>query len=221
MVENKGEILILGRQCIQGYERFVPWDCAKSLVSSGNKNFAWSPRDEAEKSEDWVQPIPCAFLRDDEGRYCVLRRIRETRADLRSRITLVVGGHVDRPLYEQSKPSLLLETLKRELDEEIGVQDLSVIEPIGLVIDSSSTSASRHIAFVYEATLQGSVVPRSKEEFATRSKFSGHFFTVDELSKFHSKFDPWSLILFESYIAPSHPKKPHQYAFSLHIPTDR
>ena len=213
MVENKGEILILGRQCIQGYERFVPWDCAKSLVSSGNENFDWAPRDEAEKSGDWVQPIPCALLRDDKGKYCVLRRIRDTRADLRSRMTLVVGGHVDRPLHEQSNPSLLFETLKRELDEEIGVQDLSVIEPIGLVIDSSSTFASRHIAFVYEATILDNIVPRAKEEFSTRSKFSGHFFAVDELSKFHSEFDPWSLILFEDYIAPSHPKKPRQYAF--------
>jgi predicted NUDIX family phosphoesterase len=131
-------------------------------------------------------------------------------------MTLVVGGHVDKPPSYPSETSLFFDTLRRELDEEVGVRGLPETDPIGIVIDSSSIFASRHIALVYEVVLQNDISLRAKEEFAVHSKFSGRFFTPAELSQFHGMFDPWSLILFEDYIAPSSAKKPQQYALPFH-----
>jgi predicted NUDIX family phosphoesterase len=128
---------------------------------------------------------------------------------------LVVGGHVDRPSKETEITSLLVDTLSREIEEEIGHQGLIAVDPIGLVIDPSSIFASRHVAIVYQVVIRGRVAPQAKEEFSTRSKFSGRFFTGSELSRFHEQFDPWSLILFEDYIAPLHPR---QFALSFHLP---
>jgi predicted NUDIX family phosphoesterase len=202
-VEDNKEILVFPRRCIQSSDRFVPWSDAAPVILCASANVAWLPRQEAEKSKEWVQPIPCAFIRDHTHRYCILLRTRQTRADLRDRISLIVGGHVDRSFGHDSLPSLLLLTLKRELNEELGIQSLSKVRPVGLVVDSLSIKASRHIAFIYEVAVESPLTVRAAEEFALRSKFTGYFSTPEELSQFHTKFDPWSLLLFEDYINPS------------------
>jgi predicted NUDIX family phosphoesterase len=201
-VEDNKEILVFPRRCIQSSDRFVPWSDAAPVILCANANAVWLPRHEAERSKEWVQPIPCAFIRDHAHRYCLLQRIRQTRADLRDRISLIVGGHVERSYDHDSLQSFLLLTLKRELNEELGIQSLSKVRPVGLVVDSLSIKASRHIAFIYEVVIESCLRVRAAEEFSLRSKFTGYFSTPDELSQFHTKFDPWSLLLFEDYINP-------------------
>jgi predicted NUDIX family phosphoesterase len=209
-VEDNKEVLVFPRRCIQGSDRFVPWSDAAPVILCANANVAWLSRQEAERSKGWVQPIPCAFIRDPADRYCILRRTRQTRTDLRNRISLIVGGHVERSYSHDSLISLLLLTLKRELNEELGIQSFSRIRPVGLVVDSLSIKASRHIAFIYEVVVTSCLRVRAAEEFSLRSKFTGYFSTPDGLSQFYTKFDPWSLLLFEDYINPHSTKMPRQ-----------
>ncbi len=181
------------------------------IVECIQKNFSWMPREEAERSEDVMQPIPCALIRNHFPEYLVLRRVRETRADLRERISLISGGHVDRPVGDEdsaaarSIPALLLTTLRRELDEELGIRGVSEteIEQVGLVVDLSSVAASRHVAFVYEAVVVEEVRAQAPEEFSLGSKFNGVRYTAQGLSELHKSFDPWSMILFEDFVASS------------------
>jgi predicted NUDIX family phosphoesterase len=210
-VEDKKEILVFPRRCLQNSDRFVPWNAAAPVILCAKANVVWLPRYEAERSKEWVQPIPCAFIRDRAHRYCILRRVRHTRTDLRDRISLIVGGHVERSCGHDSLPSLLLLTLKRELNEELGTQSFSKVRPVGLVVDSLSIKASRHIAFIYEVVVESHLTVRATEEFSLRSKFTGHFYTSGELSQFHKKFDPWSLLLFEDYINPRSIKMARQH----------
>lgn len=210
-MEDKKEILVFPRRCLQSSDRFVPWNAAAPVMLCATTNAMWLPRHEAEQSKEWVQPIPCAFIRDHGHRYCLLRRIRQTRADLRDRISLIVGGHVERSCGHDSFPSLLLLTLKREINEELGTNSFSTIRPIGLAVDSLSIKASRHIAFIYEVVVESHLTVRAAEEFSLRSKLTGYFATPDELSQFHTKFDPWSLLLFEDYINPGSIKTARQH----------
>lgn len=203
MKETSRDILVFPRECIRGYAGFIPWTDAQPLVRHMNALLAWLPRSQAETSRDFVQPIPCALIRSNTQRYCVLKRVRQTRADLRDRISLVVGGHVDKPDVPGSVFSLLQVTLLRELQEELRVTRVARTEPVGLVIDSFSITASRHVAFVYEVTVESRLTAQATEEFSIRSKFTGQFFTPIELDRFRAKFDPWSLVLFENYIAPA------------------
>ncbi len=209
------EILVFPRQCISTSDRFVPEPRMQRIVECIQKHGSWMPREEAERSEDVMQPISCALIRSLSSEYLVLRRVRETRADLRERISLISGGHVDRPLGDENSAvaesisSLLLTTLRRELDEELGIQGISEsgIEPVGLVIDPSS---SRHVAFVYEAVVVEEVGAQAPEEYSLkRSKFNGVRYTAEALSEFHKSFDPWSMILYEDFVASSFaPKTP-------------
>jgi predicted NUDIX family phosphoesterase len=202
VVGNANEILTFPRKSVQGYDRFIPWDIAEPIVKCLEGQATWIPRATAEKSNDLVQPIPCALIRNREQRYCVFRRIRQNRRDLSTKISIVVGGHVDKPTNSKIILSLLSTTLAREINEELGILvNTSHIPPIGVVIDATSTTASRHVAFVYELCIFDDFTTKASEEFSLKSKWTGCFFPPSKLVEFRKNFDPWSLLLFEDYIA--------------------
>jgi predicted NUDIX family phosphoesterase len=115
----------------------------------------------------------------------------------------VVGGHVDRIPRDEPISSLFIMALRREVREELGVQELPDLRPVGVVIDSVSLRASRHVGVVYEIVIGHNLTAQAAEEFSLRSKFTGHFFSPEELIRFRGEFDPWSLVLFEDYIVAS------------------
>ena len=203
---NNQEILVFPRKILPTDDRFVPWAVAESVLGSVEESMAWLPREQAEQSADFLQPIPCAIILNHNQEYCILRRVKEGRADLSSKISLVVGGHIDRCPGNHGLSSLLSATLKREVAEELGVNDLSAIKPVGLVMDHSSVVASRHVGFVYEIEVAGKVKPLAVEEFSNSSRYSGQWYTAAGLSRFlkENEFDPWSRIIFANHIAPSY-----------------
>ena len=176
---------------------FVPWDQASSLFGESNGSVMWLPRHQAERSRYWIQPIPCCILRDPHGRYCVLRYPK--RKDC---FSLIVGGHIDSGCDDEQLATIFLDTLKREVQEEIGVVIDDQPTPIGVTVDSSSISASRHVGVVYEIEVaEQRLKPRAPEEFSIRSNRSGAFWDIKELAGFRSHFDPWSLVIFSQYLA--------------------
>ena len=205
-MENEQEILVFPRELLPTDTSFVPWEAVPPILKVVEENMSWLPRNEAEQSEDLIQPIPCTIIRNKFQEYHVLRRINEGRKDLRSRITLVVGGHIDSCPGNHELLTLLKMTLKREVGEELGIFNLAEPKPVGLVLDNSSPAASRHAGFVYEIVVDDELKPLAIEEFSTRSKYSGRSFPVEGLSGFFKddEFDPWSAIIFANYIAPTY-----------------
>lgn len=194
------EILVIPRESVKEFDGFVTWPHASKLVDSVSDCVRWLPRQEAEHSEQLIQPIPCAIFRDNDGRYCVFRQAKHTRIDLSQRFSFIIGGHIDRGCGGSSVQEIFEETVKREISEEVGIFLNSQLKPVGMVIDSSSLTASRHIGFVYEAVVDKEIKPMAAEEFSVNSKYNGQFFSIDSLSKLRSKFDPWSFILFSQYL---------------------
>jgi predicted NUDIX family phosphoesterase len=212
------EILVIPRHSIEGYARFLPWHAINTIMCSMVKDATWIPRDQAEESRDWVQPIPCAYIHHPEFGYYTLTRINQGREDLRSKISLVFGGHIDKTAYYKSITSLASlfdRTLRRELEEELNLIPFPFrkIMPIGLIIDYSSVQTSRHIAFVYEISTKIHLKMQATEEFSSHAEDRRGFFRQPELVKFRKNFDPWSSILFEDYLMPHYRKKTCQLTF--------
>ena len=158
------------------------------------------PRTEAEVSHQWVQPIPCAVFRDSLKQYCVFRQAKQKRSDLSHRLSLVIGGHVDKDRDCESIYNVFERTVYREVFEEVGIDLSCPLKPIGMVVDATSISASRHVGFIYEVVIEGAVKSLSPSEFSVRSKYNGHFFSRDSLSKKSASLDPWSYILFHQFL---------------------
>ena len=202
-MNDSREILVFPRDALETSERFLPWDSALSLFDSIESSMTWMAREEAEKSEELLQAIPCAVIKSGAEQFRIMRRVKEGRRDLSSKISLVVGGHVDRTARDCGFLQLLDTTLRREIFEELGVPEVAHIEPIGIVIDHSSVFASRHIGFVYEAKIDDAFTPMAREEFSSRSRFNGQSFSPSDLTRFTREFDPWSWIIFADYIGPT------------------
>jgi predicted NUDIX family phosphoesterase len=183
----------------------------------------WVPRRIAERSLDLVQPIPCALLHTNDQKYFVFRRKQQERRDLSNTFSLLIGGHVDRPGNPNVPFSeVLVATLRREVNEEVGVTDMGEISPIGLVVDCRSVASSRHVALVYQAIPRQRTRVRAEEEFALHSRLGNTAIPAASLTKFRSSFDPWSSIVFEEYIAPHHDLTPRlQGLLPLHVAESR
>ena len=162
----------------------------------------WTQRAIAERSTDIVQLIPCAVVRDNSGNYSVSRRNRYGREDIRSRLTILYGGHVERANEELEPADLLDLTLRRELEEEIGVSDLVSIDAVGFINDLKDLTSSRHLAVVFEVSVQGEVSVHANEEFSLGSKYCGEFMDSDRLEPLEHRLDPWSKLLFHYWISP-------------------
>ena len=218
MMSPTQEVLVVPRKIFEGHHSFLDWSFVEGILDELQTSHRWCQRNLAEVSTDWVQPIPCALIADGLGRYCVFRRIKDTRDDLKSKVTLVVGGHVDRLAKFESLRKLLLITLERELEEEVGLRNSTEVRPLGLVIDNSSLLSSRHVAFLYRVTPSHAVVAKAADEFSSRSKYNGIFVTDTELAALHTQLDPWSRLIFEDMIQPPGINKlPRQREFSLDI----
>ena len=198
-------VLCLPRMCIADRQRFTPWHQAEAVIHAAAAHMRWLPRHEAEAADDLIQPIPCAVVLGEGHGYHVFRRIAEGRADLRRRISLVVGGHIDWTEGDNDILSLVRSTLLRELTEELGIDPPETARPIGIVVDFSSTQASRHIGIVHEVVIDGRATPRATEEFSIRSKYVRKLHSAQELVSIRKHLDPWSRIIFGDYVRPSDP----------------
>jgi predicted NUDIX family phosphoesterase len=204
-------ILVFPRALLPQAEFLPAWD-VPGLLEEIAAHAQWMNREDAEQSRTWVQPIPCAMV-NRGGLYLALRRTQRTRADLSSRITLLTGGHID--FHEDSAPAMTLfaDTLLRELSEELSIEHVSRLTPVGVVTDLSSGNASRHVAFVYEAKISGEIKTLADEEFVLNSSFSGMFVPWGRLANFEGRLDPWSRILCNTHIS-------RRIFESLQLPTD-
>lgn len=204
MAFEQQEVLVVPRRLLVNYDvAFVAWQQVEGQIGALERSFQWHSRSLAENSTKWIQPIPVALLTDKHHHYCVLRRTRNTRDDLKGRLTLVIGGHVERSAGLNGFISLLENTLRNELNEELGVMWDDPPKPLGIVIDPTSIQASRHVAFLFEVRMSGKITVKAPEEFARKSKYNTQFLSVTELESLYGMFDPWSTLILEDYLSPA------------------
>ena len=179
---------------------------------------SWMPRPQAEASLDHVQPIAVAALRDDRDRYCVVKRNKSGSQDLSLKFTLVIGGHVDSGEVSGGIQDLLIETLRRELEEEAGIASCDEIAPFVTLLDRTSVESSRHFAFVYRVTVDPeSVQIKAPEEFSQRTKFKSEFKPLDAIREQRGHLDPWSGLLLD-HLTGSEARFGSRRQYSLPLP---
>ncbi len=207
------QILVFPKAVFGSRFSLIPWESIQSNLKEIEQSFSWLKRPDAEESTDFVQAIPCTLVRDEKNRYCVFRRVQTDRPDISKKLSLLIGGHVDKTAGAEGFLPAVSSNLIREIDEEIGILPESPPRPLGVIIDSSSIVASRHVAFLHEIVAE-EVSTRAPEEFSSRSKFTGKFMDEMWLGKKHDQFDPWSQFVIEEYVRPSGVQpKPRQHSY--------
>jgi predicted NUDIX family phosphoesterase len=178
------------------------------FVETVQRAKVFTPRTLAEKNANQLQPIPCAVLRYAD-KVLILRRNKPGHP-LHDKYDVWAGGHVSEA---DNGPNILLQTLKRELNEEVFIKDSIRInsKPIGLVRTNEDARASRHIAVLYEIHLKNENVALalSQREFrSTRgTSLSGRLVPIKELGEIYGKMGDWSKSIVDHFWPGSGGKK--------------
>ena len=158
------------------------------------ENHFFLPREKAEYDNTVKQIIPYVILRRGEE-YFLLRRLKkQTEARLHDKLSLGVGGHIN-PTEEAARDPLEA-GLRRELAEEVSVQDIASLTCVGIINETTGGVSDYHTALVYLLETTGQVTVRETE------KMSGTWTTPAALSPLLDSLETWSKIVVERIILP-------------------
>lgn len=158
-------------------------------------------RDWAESTESVKQVIAYAIVRSDRSVLCLRRTKNSERASLRLKYTLLFGGHVDDNERGSSKP--LVDCLKRELIEELGVSLKVEPRPLGIVVDPTTAVGRLHLGVIFEVSIDQDAVTLHPGldncEFTNpRRNRTYKMMSGPSLRRISRQLDPWSSLIAES-----------------------
>ena len=144
------------------------------------------PRSSAENDPDWKQIIPYAVVHCDSDVFLLRRSRRGGEPRLYDRLSIGVGGHINpEPGPDRT---LVLEGLRRELDEELVLPPRGLeIDAIGTLNDDSNEVGRVHFGLVFLARASERNVKVREGEL-----LSGEFVALSDLSFYADKMETWS-----------------------------
>jgi predicted NUDIX family phosphoesterase len=170
---HRGESSTLAKiaaEAIEGFESFkksvlvVPRAAVDALLPPGGgfvsdagavSEFLQAVRDHgafvdrriAEKSADYIQPIPMGYLRHDHRLLMIPQHYRDPSHWLHTRHALWAGGHVQ--MVDAGDDHPIANGLRRELEEEFPQARLPVPALVGLVVEGKRARIPLHVGVVH------------------------------------------------------------------------
>jgi predicted NUDIX family phosphoesterase len=123
------------------------WKTVSKLV---NRRGTYVARSIAEDSDDLLQVVPVCIIKNGDR---FLTNVRyEPGESLHEAFGNWAGGHVRKQDLDRagSKWLSVLAGLRRELHEELSLEDLPQLRPLGIVHSSEDPRAGRHIGIVFQ-----------------------------------------------------------------------
>ena len=156
------------------------------LTPENGQPMMWMPRHLAENSRHHLQIIPVATVHDANGRYHVFRRTPSQHDYLSGKLALTVGGHIEPQDQGSNLTETMMNALRRELLEEIGITE-KPSKPEFAVFDPKSP----HLAVVHRVMVTTPVVPTA-DEFREEP---ARLMEEPALAQMAKQLDPWSAII--------------------------
>ncbi len=149
------------------------------------------PRPEAENDPSYRQIIPyVAIVRGDEV-FATTRLNKGGEARLHGLMSLGVGGHMNEIDREGD---WLMHCLRREVDEEVALDDFGTLTLRGLINDASNEVGSVHLGFFFTLATKGEVAVKETE------KLTGGFVQIAELPALSERMESWSQIVIDELV---------------------
>lgn len=148
------EVLCLPRKSLEGQVKLSQkkvvtpnWKAISRLV---NRRGTYVARSIAEESDELLQVVPVCIIRNGDRFLTNVRH--EPGESLHEAFGNWAGGHVRKQDLDhaKSKWESVLAGLRRELHEELSLEDLPRLEPIGIVHSAEDKRAARHIGIVFQ-----------------------------------------------------------------------
>ena len=152
------------------------------------------PREPAEEDCTLKQIIPYVVI-SQNGQYFLMKRLTgQTELRLHHCYSLGVGGHINPQETPEEGQSILEAGLYRELREEVYVEDIASLRPIGILHENNGGVSDFHLGLVYLLEAQGEVFVRETE------KMEGEFQDFSTIMSKFSELESWSQIVVSDYL---------------------
>ena len=166
-------------------------------------------REQVESNNDLVQPIPIAVITNaDETKVLVIRKRKESvsqESPEKDKVLPYVGGHTRKEDYNELSASDFIgvcrETLKREVNEEIGISiAVDDIKPTYIYTPNTQVS-SKHFAVCFKVPIDEKTTKLSLDKnelmMSKGKSISGKFIELNKLPL--EKFETWGLSIMRHY----------------------
>jgi predicted NUDIX family phosphoesterase len=158
-------------------------DAAAILDVIASQHF-FVPRAEAEVQPKWRQIIPYVVITHRDDIFTLRRLRKQTEARLHDKVSIGIGGHIN-PRHD------VLAGLRKELDEEVTIDDAYDLEFAGILNDESTEVSRVHLGAVYVLRASSANVRVRETE-----KMTGSFVSRSELAAMREAMETWSQIVF-------------------------
>ncbi len=155
----------------------------------------------AEQNSYWKQIIPYVVVQRGEAILLLERKKKQGEARLHGKLSIGVGGHIN-PIDSSDAggtgtvKDVLLEGLRRELDEELDVRGRLVLRAAGFLNDDATDVGAVHFGLVAVADAREAEVTIRETEL-----MEGRFVARAELLELHrrerARFETWSSLLLD------------------------
>lgn len=172
-------------------------DAAKRQLARIRAHGFFVERRAAESNPYWKQVIPYVVVRRGESILLLERKGRQGEARLHGKLSVGVGGHInpiDGPVTGSG--DVLLQGLRRELDEELFVRGPLEVRAAGFLNDDSTEVGAVHYGLVAVAD-----AARAEVSIRETEMMDGRFVGRRELLELHAsqrdRFETWSSLLLD------------------------
>ena len=163
---------------------------AGDILRVVNEKHEFHPRPEMEDDPTFKQIIPYVLL-SRMGEILALRRLKKGgEKRLHGQISIGVGGHIN-PV-DDAEGGALRAGLRREVDEEVGVEHVLSLTPLGVINNDLDEVGRVHLGFLFRMEVAGEVTVRETE------KLRGEFVGVERLREVYDQLEGWSQIALEA-----------------------
>ena len=167
----------------------IPLEKIKKLVE---KRGFFVRRSRAEHDESLRQLIPYVVIKDKNGLYLMVRRLKtQTESRLHGFYSLGIGGHVNDTDDGDSPWMKFLSGMEREINEEVDVETYDWPKYVGIIRENTTDVNKVHLGIVFTITTK---VKGIKEN----DKFTWELVTPDEITKRYDELESWSRLSFEA-----------------------
>ena len=169
---------------VEGYGfLYIPLDTVKNLVE---KRGFFVRRSKAETDNSIRQLIPYVVIKNPEGMYLLVKRLKtQTESRLHGFYSVGIGGHINDRDEGDSPWMKFLSGMEREINEEVSISQYNWPQYVGIIRENTTSVNKVHLGVVFTIT---AVIKGIREH----DKFLWELRSIEELKEKYEKMETWS-----------------------------
>ncbi|MBC8414523.1 MAG: NUDIX domain-containing protein [Nitrospira sp.] len=171
-------------------------DGTDAIIKEMLQGCSFMPREEAEHDFECKQIIPYVTVKRGEEFLLLQRTSRQSEKRLHNKYSLGIGGHIN-PIDQDGGEDIIMQSLMRELQEEVWLATPGDLRFIGVINDESNSVSRVHLGLAY-------VLEVHTPEFKVLEddKMTARWVSMEELTGYYDSFETWTQIVYDDYIMP-------------------